>query len=248
MNTLGKIIFLGILIAGVPQILLAADAQDAKAAAKSSKNQNVIDAFKKELKEKTKLTGSLDLYDSKINKVRNLKMIQIKDDVQKDGAGYIVPGEYRDMKSAEIVTVEASLEEKNGELVSRDFNITGITTEVKNNVVKPNIDAKKEYSDKDIQDVMQDYFKQQTQFSDHLQLFDEAKNKMRNLDLIKLSEQVRRLGILYISTADFKDSDAGDTLAIDVTVQNKDGILDVQSLRIRSVKKATEGEASTDKK
>jgi hypothetical protein len=68
-------------------------------------------------------------------------------------------------------------------------------------------------------------------------LYDKDAEKMRNLELVELKEEVRRLGILMSSSSQFKDVDSGEILDIDISVENKEGQLRLQALRIRGVRK-----------
>ena len=97
--------------------------------------------------------------------------------------------------------------------------------------------AKKEYSDTDVQQFIQDYIKKQTKFSETMNLFDEEKNKMRNLKFLEAKETVKRLGSISIVRGNFEDVDSHEILGIDIVVQNKDGKLNLQNLFIRERKK-----------
>ena len=89
---------------------------------------------------------------------------------------------------------------------------------------------------------MMDYIERQGKFTDgKVMLFDKDNEKMRNLELTELKEEVRRMGIFYSSSSKFVDVDTGDILDIDISVENKKGKLKVQALRIRNVRKGVAG-------
>jgi hypothetical protein len=68
-------------------------------------------------------------------------------------------------------------------------------------------------------------------------MFDEDHQKMRHLELKELKPEVRRMGIFCSSGSKFVDADSGDILVIDISVENKNGKLNMQALRIRDVQK-----------
>jgi len=198
------------------------------------KNEKILSVVKAELKERTKMSGTLDLYDTDKARVRNLRMVPGNDQVSVKNNEYTVILNFRDMESGDIVEVSSLVVKDSTEWSVKELTMIGVKE-------KPKTDesaAKKEYSDEEIQKVMNDYLDSQVKFSDHLMLFDEERSKMRNLDLVELKTEVRRLGILNISRASFKDAESGEMLGIDVTVENLKGQLKVQSLRIRDVKRA----------
>jgi hypothetical protein len=49
------------------------------------------------------------------------------------------------------------------------------------------------------------------------------------------------MGVFYSSSSKFVDADTGDILDIDISVENNNGTLKVQALRIRNVRKALIG-------
>ena len=230
MNFRSSVIAAVVLVNGL--LLSAAVIEEVLAEEVPASQQITADVVKKYLQEKTKASGTLDLFDDSSKVVRNLRMIETHPEVKKGDNLYAVPIDYRDIKTGAIVNVEIAVESKNDVLSAKSAEIKRVT-EV--DADRGDQAAKKDFADNEIQDVMKKYLAQQAKFTGSVSLFDEDRGKMRNLDLIKLSEEVRRLGTLYISRADFKDKDSGQTLGIDVTVENQKGNLSVQSLRIREV-------------
>jgi hypothetical protein len=181
-----------------------------------------VNAVKAEVTERSKATGTMDVYDGKIQKVRTLDLMDLKD------AGDKVTGQFRDTKSGDVVTAEVKVTDgKVG-----DFEITGAEAP---QAAKA---AKKDYTDKEIQDFMKEYIDTQSAGTGVFLLFEEKTKKMRNLELIKLQEKVRRYGIIAITTAEFKEKDTGDTILADVNVENKKEGLEVTAVRIKSVVKS----------
>jgi len=185
-----------------------------------------VEAVKAQIKEQSKASGTLDLFDDKLQKVRTLDMMDLKQDGDK------VTGHFRDTKSGDVVSVEVPFKDNK----AGDFVITGAEAP------QPVKTAKKDYTDQEVQDFMKDYLTTQAQGTGSFDLFDEKNQKMRHLEFVKLQEKVRRYGIIAISTAEFKDKDTGDTILADVNTENKDG-LNVTAVRIKNVIK---GQAASD--
>ena len=176
------------------------------------------------LLEKSKLSGTLDIMDEKSNTIRNLRLISI----QKESlAGSSMPlVDFRDINSGEIVTVELKLH--GGKIESSQvINVTPAESII--------LDPNKVFTDDEVQDFIKEYINTQAHLSGSFSLFDEGAKRLRNLELISLDSQLRRLGILFICSAEFKDSENKDTLQVDVTVENQKGKLQIQALRIRKV-------------
>ncbi len=197
-----------------------------------SSQQVIQDVVKKYLQEKTKISGTLDLFDDTSKSVRNLRVIEMHPEIKSADNLFVVPIDYRDIQTGAIVNVEISVEKSNDALSVKSVEIKKVTE------INAGQDAeavKKDFSDAEVQDVMKKYIAQQSKFTGSVSLFDEDRGKMRSLELISLTEEVRRLGTLHISRAEFKDQDSGQKLGVDITVENQKGALSVQSLRIREV-------------
>ena len=198
--------------------------------------QQVRDVVEQDMEEKAKVSGTFDLFDPDENKVRNLKNFEFGAEVKKEGENYSLDVNARDLSSGAMVNLDVIVGNNNGVLEVKGFMIKKVTPLTADTGSQQ---AKKEYRDADIQNFMKEYLAKQAQFSGSVSLFDEEKNKLRSLELLSLSEQVRTLGVLNISTGEFKDKDSGEMLSVDITVENQEGKLNVQSLRIREVKPAS---------
>ncbi|MFA5259747.1 MAG: hypothetical protein WC450_00805 [Candidatus Omnitrophota bacterium] len=199
-----------------------------------SGNAAVLEAAQAALREKTIQSGTLDIYDANLNEVRNLQRIDVSDEVSEADGVYTVLADYRDMNNGDIVTLEVSLAAEGDGYKAKDIKIKSFKAIEKDESLKD-----KTYTDDEIRDFMLNALKKQGQFSDgKIMLFDEDAAKMRNLELIELKGDVRRMGIFYNCRGDFKDADSGDLLGVDVAVENQDGRLALQALRIRNVRKA----------
>lgn len=184
-------------------------------------------------KEKSRFTGNLDLYDAKIDKVRNLKLLQLDEkslDASSDATK--LTGEFRDVSSGDILDLEFVLKADGGEMMV-DEVIIGKVKEAaeKKNAAK----ADKKYTKEDAQKAMQAYVDKMSKFTGTYGLFDEKREKMRQLKMLRMDEKVRNFGILFISTIDFKDVDTNETIVTDMTVENKGGRLKVKSVKIKKV-------------
>ena len=189
----------------------------------------LIKAAQAALRGKIKLSGTLDLYDDKIKAVRNLQTIEIHKETAAAEGGKAVTADFRDINNGDVVTVEIVVSEKGEALSASDPVIKS---------VKPlKTDFEKQYTQDDIRAYMKDQLAAQAKFSGYVSLFDPDKEKMRKLELIELSSEIRKLGVLNISRTRFKDLDSGETLGVDVTVENRNAQLSLQALRIRQVTK-----------
>ena len=190
----------------------------------------ILDAVKAAIKDRSKTTGSLDIYDGKAEKVRNLDLMDLQPTIGKDGDDQVVIGDFRDMKSGDVVTVEIKVAETNGAYDIKDTVITGAKAP------EAAKEEKKDFTDAEIQSFMNEYVSTQAQTTGTFDLYDEKLAKMRNLELVKIDDKVRHYGIIGISTAEFKDKNSGDTVMVDVTTENKGG-LSVTAMRIKGIAK-----------
>jgi len=153
--------------------------------------------------------------------------------VERDGK-YFVVSDYRDVNTGDKVQVEIGVIPEGA-----GFAVDNIRIKNVKKFDEEKSQEAKEYTDEEIQAFMQKYIKKQTQFTDGiLMLFDKDNEKMRNLKLDELTKKVNRLGVFYSSRAKFVDADSGDLLDVDISVENKDGALSVQALRIRDIRQA----------
>ncbi len=68
------------------------------------------------------------------------------------------------------------------------------------------------------------------------QVKDPETGDVRKLQLIRVHERVGKTGDYYYSCADFKDTETGELLDLDLDVEDKDGRLRVVDVRIHKVK------------
>jgi len=141
--------------------------------------------------------------------------------------------EYRDTVNGDQVKVIFWVSQKGDVFKVKDIEIK----DVKKAELAQDKDETREYSDEEILAFMDNYMKSQTKFTSYLNLFHKEANKMRKLELIEQKKKVRRMGILYIDRADFRDLDSGEFIGVDISVKNKKGVLEIQALRIREVKR-----------
>ena len=176
------------------------------------------------LLEKSKLSGTLDIMDEKSNAIRNLRLISIqKESLSGSGMPMV---DFRDINSGEIVTISLTLH--SGEVESSQIvKVTPAESII--------LDPAKAFTDDEVEDFIKEYINTQAHLSGSFSLFDEDAKRLRNLELVTLDSHLRRLGILFICSAEFQDKDNKDTLSIDVTVENQKGKLQIQALRIRKV-------------
>lgn len=190
-------------------------------------------AIDQELEKRKIQSGTLDIYDGDVDAVRNLRMFKNYDAVNEKDGKYLALIDCRDTNTGDIVKVEVEVVSQVGNFVVEQFRIAEVAK-----LNSGSVEEKKEYSDEEIQTFMKEYIKKQTEFNDgKLMLFDKDVEKMRNLELIELKPEVRRMGIFTSSSSQFKDADSGEILDIDIAVEIKKGKLNLQALRIRDVRK-----------
>ncbi|MCK5213765.1 MAG: hypothetical protein KAR05_00240 [Candidatus Omnitrophica bacterium] len=196
-------------------------------------NGAIQEVIKANLAEKTKFSGTLDLYDAGNDVVRNLRMIGFLNEVKNVGDLYFERINYRDVNSGDVVTVDVTLKEVDGKLDVTDYTIFKVER-----IKKEAVAEKKEFSDEEIHEAMREYIKAQARFTGSFDLFDEKKEGLRHLQFLEFKGAVRRYGILHISTAEFADKDAGEILDIDISAENQEGDLKVTKVKVMKVKKA----------
>src|SRR3989338_1403134 len=200
-----------------------------------ARKMRMVSAVEDALKQKTLHSGTLDIFDKEGEKVRNLRLLQENDNIFEEGGAYFLVFDYRDINAGDIVKVEFKLTEE-----GEDITLEGISLKEVQELAKTESIGEKEYADGEIQGFMRGYIEKQTQFTDgKLMLFDEEHQKLRNLQFTELKPEVRRMGVFYSSSAQFVDVDSGENLAIDISVENSKGKLNIQALRIRDVQKGS---------
>jgi hypothetical protein len=197
--------------------------------ASAAEKKDVHKVIQDHVKDKSKVTGTLDIFDSDADKVRNLKMLEFHDGVAQDGMNYTVCVDFRDNSTGDIVDVDFVVLEADGSLEVREYSIHKITE----NTMKEEM-ANKTYTDEDIQNVMKSYLDQKSKFTGTFDIYDEQKGKMLKLEFVDINPEIRKFGKLNISTVNFKDSESGNPVKIDLTVENNNGALAVKTVRIKN--------------
>src|SRR3989338_4066563 len=94
--------------------------------------QDPASVVKNYLTDKTKNSGTFDIYDESIKKVRNLRVIDVPVKIEKDKDGFTAAQIYRDINSGEIVELQFLVGNKAGNLTVDEVKIgqaTAITKE-----------------------------------------------------------------------------------------------------------------------
>jgi hypothetical protein len=73
--------------------------------------------------EKSKKTGTFDIYDKKARKARKLSLIRVHERVGKTGNYYYSCADFKDMGSNEMLDLDLDVEHKNGKLSVKDVRI-----------------------------------------------------------------------------------------------------------------------------
>lgn len=90
-------------------------------------------------------------------------------------------------------------------------------------------------SSDDIRNAMKAYVTEQSKETGVLSIFDPEVKKDRKLALQRVHERVGKTGDYYYSCADFKDTESGELLDLDLDVEDKDGVLGVVDVRIHKL-------------
>ena len=231
MNQISKIFIIFFML--LSQYILPVMAEDAvKGSTDQEFSQDAIVNFIKDyLKEKAKYTGKVDLYDEKINKVRNLDLMDIEKSVTHENNQYIARAKFRDFASGDIAGVKITVGVKGGKLEMPNLTIENVDKIVAAD--KP--DPTHQYTDQEVKDAIVKYLKQKSEFTGTFDMFDEKTQKMRKLETGNVHENVRKFGSRFIGCVDAADRAVDEKLELDVSVDNKEGILEVKSVKIYSV-------------
>lgn len=92
-----------------------------------------------------------------------------------------------------------------------------------------------EPSSADIHGAMGDYIAEHVKQHGSLEVYDDKANITRKLSLVRIHERVGKTGSYYYSCADFRDTQTGEMLDLDLDVENKNGKLQVVEVRIHKV-------------
>lgn len=88
----------------------------------------------------------------------------------------------------------------------------------------------------DIRNAMESYVVAESQKTNgNFEVFDPDTNATRKLSLLRVHERVGKTGDYYYSCADFKDTDSGELLDLDLDVEDQNGNLEVVDVRIHKV-------------
>ncbi len=86
-----------------------------------------------------------------------------------------------------------------------------------------------------IRGAMKNYVMDKSKATGTFDVVDPETGKTRKLELLKVHERVGKTGDYYYSCADFKDTESGQMLDLDLDVQDKGGKLSVVDVRIHKL-------------
>lgn len=193
----------------------------------------VEEAVRTYINEKIKITSTVDIYDAGIDKVRNLRLLEILPDLKNENDAQIVTLNFRDINSGDVVLVKAIVKESAGAFSVASFDIAGVTALAKAAAADP----AKEFSQSDIEAVITEYITKKSKFTKTFDLFDEKKQGFRHLEFSAFEGELRRFGVLNILRAAMKDTESSEILKLDFTVENKAGVLSVTTVKVFEIKK-----------
>lgn len=90
-------------------------------------------------------------------------------------------------------------------------------------------------SSDDIRAAMQNHVMDQAKATGTFDVIDPETGNTRKLALEKVHERVGKTGSYYYSCADFKDTESGEMLDLDLDVEDENGVLTVADVRIHKV-------------
>lgn len=91
------------------------------------------------------------------------------------------------------------------------------------------------FSDGEIVKAVENYVKEHSVESGTFDIYDIKEKVTRKLSLERVQEDIRKTGENYIACVDFKDTESGDNLDIDVVLGNMEGALKVVDARIHKI-------------
>lgn len=86
-----------------------------------------------------------------------------------------------------------------------------------------------------IRTAMESHVRNMSQATGTFDVLDPETGKTRKLELVRVHERVGKTGDYYYSCADFKDTETGQMLDLDLNVQDNAGALSVADVRIHKV-------------
>lgn len=85
--------------------------------------KDIRNTMEKHVDEKSAETGSFEIYDSEVDKLRGLKLIKVHERVGKTGNYYYSCADFTDVDSGEMLDLDLDVEAKEGELNVVDVRI-----------------------------------------------------------------------------------------------------------------------------
>src|SRR3989338_1471822 len=76
-----------------------------------ARKMRMVSAVEDALKQKTLHSGTLDIFDKEGEKVRNLRLLQEKDNIVEEGGAFFLVFNYRDITAGDILKVDLKLTE-----------------------------------------------------------------------------------------------------------------------------------------
>jgi hypothetical protein len=90
-------------------------------------------------------------------------------------------------------------------------------------------------SNEDIRTTMKNYVTAESKQTGTFDMLDPETGRIRKLSLIRVHQRVGKTGDYYYSCADFKDTETGELLDLDLDVEYKQGELSVVDVRIHKL-------------
>lgn len=179
--------------------------------------------------EQSRITGSLDMYDGKIKKVRHLQLLKWESfkPQDEDPDKVLGHGDFRDTANGDVLDVSFLINTSGDTPAVEDTRIVGLKS------ASPQQDAaslEKVFTQDEVRAAIRKYITQKSKFTQTFAIFDPDLQKFFKLKWKGFTGDMRHFGVLYIQTTDFTD-EGGKPLSYDVTVKNEHGALAVQSFK-----------------
>ena len=80
----------------------------------AAEGESIPTAVRKYIEDKSRATGTFDVYDPEIGKTRMLSLIRLNSNIGKSGERYYSSADFKDMETAETVELDFDVDAKNG--------------------------------------------------------------------------------------------------------------------------------------
>lgn len=216
------LIFVGVHVSHAQETPNAANTLS-EPATESTVQQTIDD----ELRRRMKITGKLDLFDEKADRVRNLSLINFDEGLNQKEGNYIKSAKFRDFRTGDIVKLDIIVAIEDSQRRVQDFIIAEVIPALKEETAA----AAEQFSDQAVQDFIRQYLDRQAKVTGYFNAFNEKTSALLKLKPGSFDGEIRRFGIKFIARLFCEDVDTQKRVPVDITVENLNGQLELKSIR-----------------